>query len=203
MEFWSELITKKSWEILLKFKKEPIKFIVIGGWADYLWTKLHKSKDIDIAITDLKDLDYLKNKYDLKKKDRLNKYEIIIDEIDIDIYVPYYSKLAIPVEDLDKYTSIIENLKVVLPHALLILKQGAELDRKDTVKGLKDQIDIMTLLMYSEVDFKEYDKLLKKYKLEEFRKRLKFIINNFKDLKYIGLNPREFKLKKRELLEKI
>ena len=69
MEFWSELITKKSWEILLEFKKEPIQFIVIGGWAAYLWTKLHKSKDIDVAIIDLKELDYLKGKYELKKND--------------------------------------------------------------------------------------------------------------------------------------
>ncbi|MFH1439481.1 MAG: hypothetical protein ABIG89_02880 [Candidatus Woesearchaeota archaeon] len=46
-------------------------------------------------------------------------------------------------------------------------------------------------------------KILKRYRLEHFRTRLKSIINNFKEIKYIELNPREFKLKKIEMLKKI
>jgi len=50
MEFWNNTLTEKSWKILQQLKKENFDFVLIGGWAAYLWTKLHKSKDIDIVI---------------------------------------------------------------------------------------------------------------------------------------------------------
>ncbi|MBI4452720.1 hypothetical protein HY637_04785 [Candidatus Woesearchaeota archaeon] len=202
-EFWNSLLTEKSWNLLIKISKEPFKFIVIGGWAVYLWTKLHKSKDIDIALTDIKELDYLKQKYTLKKNDNLKKYEIIFDEIDLDIYVPYFSKFPIPVEDLAACTAKTEGLTVLKPETLLILKQGAELERKESVNGTKDQIDIMALLFYADINIKNYFNLLKKYKLENYFQRLKSIINNFKEYSYLELNPRQFKLKKKELMKRL
>ena len=128
-DFWNSLLTEKSWDILIKISKEKFNFIVIGGWAAYLHTNLHKSKDIDIALTNIKDLDFLKQKYNLKKNNRLKKYEISFDEIDVDIYVPYFSELPIPIEDLEQYSTKIEGLNVVKPEILLILKQAAESDR--------------------------------------------------------------------------
>lgn len=203
MEFWNSLLTQKSWNLLIELNKKPFKFILIGGWAAFFWTKLHKSKDVDIVLPNMKDLDYLKQNYILKKNDNLKKYEISFEEIDLDIYVPYYSKLALPTEDIKNYSTKIENFNVVIPEVLLILKQGAELDRKNTVKGLKDQVDILTLICFCEIDFKKYHSLLKKYKIEHFYDRLKHIISNFKDIKYLNLNPREFKLKKKEILNKL
>ena len=87
MEYWNIIITEKSWRILQKIRKE-INFVLIGGWAAYLWTKSHKSKDIDIVV-DFKELYNLKFNYNLKKNDALKKYEITVDEVDIDIYVPF------------------------------------------------------------------------------------------------------------------
>ncbi|MBU0979268.1 MAG: hypothetical protein KJ709_00545 [Nanoarchaeota archaeon] len=203
MEFWSDILTEKSWNVLLELKEKPFKFILIGGWAAYLWTKLHKSKDVDIILFNMEDINYLKENFNLKKNDNLKKYEISFDEIDVDIYVPYYSRLAIPPEDLKNYVTVIENISVVVPEVLLILKQGAELDRTESVKGSKDRIDIMSLLCLSEIDFRGYNKLLSKYKLDHFRKRLQGIIRNFDDIKYLDLTPRQFKLKKKELMSKI
>lgn len=203
MEFWNSILTEKSWDILLELSKEPFDFILIGGWAAYLWTNLHKSKDIDIVLEDLKALDYLKKRYSLKKNENLKKYEIQFEEVDVEIYAPFYSKLAIPAEEIRKYATKIRSIKVVKPEALLILKQGAELERKESVKGGKDQIDIMTLLIYSEINFEEYKVLLKKYKLGHFLPRLKTIVKTFKDIQYLNLNPRQFKLKKEEILTKI
>ena len=202
-EYWNSLLTEKSWSILqeiAKIPKEKLSFIVIGGWAAYLWTKLHKSKDIDIALASIEDLEYLKKNYSLKKNDRLKKYEISFDEIDLDIYVPYYSQLPIPLEDLKGLSTKVEGFSVVKPEALLILKQGAELARKESVKGVKDQVDIMTILCRCQVDFKEYHALLKKYKLEHFFPRLVSIIKNFKEFEYLGLTPREFKVRKNGVL---
>ena len=43
-EFWSEVVTRASWEKMQELSKN-YDFIVIGGWSAYLWTKMHKSKD--------------------------------------------------------------------------------------------------------------------------------------------------------------
>lgn len=201
MEFWSDTLTQKSWDVLLRMKKAEFSFVLIGGWAAYLWTKKHKSKDIDIVLENLKDLDILKNNYDLRKNDNLKKYEIKIEEIDIDIYVPFYSRLAMAVEDISKHSTLVQGIKVVIPEVLLLLKQGAELDRKDSVKGLKDRIDIMTLLCNCDIDFRKYRELLEKYGKKPFLDRLKGIVNGFKEIRYLDLNPREYKLKKKWILD--
>lgn len=195
-------MTEKSWNILQDLTKKPFKFALIGGWAVYLWTNLHKSKDIDIII-DINNLAYLKENYNLIKNDNLKKYEIKFQEIDLDIYTSYFSKLSMPVEDIIKYTTKIQNMEVVIPEILLILKQAAEMSRRYSVKGGKDRIDIMTLMLFADIDFNKYNSFLKKYDLSNYYDRLKEIINTFKDIGYLNLNPREFKLKKAEILKKL
>lgn len=199
MEYWNDITTEKSWKILQQLKGK-FKFVLIGGWANYLWTKKFKSKDVDIVI-DFNTLSRLKNEYDLRKNEHLKKYEIKIEEIDIDIYVIHYSSLAIPLEKL-KITKI-EGFDVVALEELLILKQGAEIDRKESEKGEKDRLDILGLLFFCDINFKEYYTILKKIKKENFYLRLIEIIKNFKEYGYLNLNPREFKIKKEEILKKI
>ena len=203
MDYWNDILTEKSWRVLLELKKKKFNFIVIGGWAAYLWTNLHKSKDIDIIIRDFKDMDFLKKNYELRKSDSLKKYEIKFEEIDVDIYVPFFSNLAIPVENIKKYTTNIHGFEVVKPEVLLILKQGAEKDREYSTKGEKDRIDIITLTFYSGINFKEYFKLLRMYNLDGYYERLIRIINRFKEIKYINLNPREFNLKKNKIINEL
>ncbi|MBI2653934.1 hypothetical protein HYX02_03920 [Candidatus Woesearchaeota archaeon] len=200
MEYWNTIITEKSWNVLQKIKKE-IKFILIGGWAAYLWTNSHKSKDIDIVV-DYKELNKIKLNYNLNKNDALKKYEIKIDDIDIDIYLPFYSKLPL-LEQIEDYATNVQSFKTLKPEALLVLKQAAEINRGNTEKGFKDRIDILNLLIRCEINFKEYNNIIKKENLEDFGKRLIQIITNFNEIKYLGLNPRQFKLKKEELIKKI
>lgn len=201
MEYWNTLITEKSWSLLKELNKK-FNFILIGGWAVYLFTKAHKSKDIDIVL-DFKELEKIKLKYNLKKNDNLKKYEMIIDEIDIDIYVPFYSNLTVPVKDFKNNTLKIENFNVVKPEILLILKQGAEIERSYSEKGLKDRIDILDILLNCDINFNEYKNKIVEYKLIHYKERLIKILNTFKDLKYLNLNPREFKLKKEKILNKL
>ncbi len=203
MDFWNSILTGKSWEILKELCQKPFHFILIGGWAAYLWTDLHKSKDIDIILPEFRDLEYLKKHYALKKNDALKKYEIQFEEIDIDIYVPYYSRLALPIEEIIRHTARRENITVVQPEILLILKQGAEADREHSTKGLKDRVDIMALLCSADINFKKYHGLLRKHALKHFSSRLQKIISDFTEIKYLELNPRQFKLKKKELLGKL
>lgn len=200
MEYWNTLITEKSWEMLQKIRKE-INFVLIGGWAAYLWAKSHKSKAIDIVI-DYKELDNLKLNYRLIKNDNLRKYEIKIEDIDIDVYLPFYSKLPL-LKNIKDYTASVEGFKVIKPHALLVLKQAAEISRSNSEKGVKDRLDIMDLLLKCDIDFKEYSRILEKEKLNNFRKRLIEIAARFEDLNYIGLNPGQFKLKKEKIIKEI
>ncbi len=203
MEFWNESLTKASWEKLTELSKE-IKFILIGGWAAYLWTGLHKSKDIDI-IADYDTLAYLNKKYDLNKNESLKKYEIKFDKFDVDIYLPHYSRLTIPAEDLKNYTAVVKGLTTLIPEAFLILKQGAEVERRHSIKGRKDAIDILTLLMYAPLDIKKYKEILMKYHKKDYIAELIFIINNFDndDLQYLNIDFMKFKKWKKEMLSKL
>lgn len=196
-EYWSSLLTEKSWKILQDLKRN-YKFILIGGWAVYLLTKQKKSKDIDIIIT-LHELEKFKQQ-NISKNNELKKYELKKEEIDIDIYLDYFSKLTIPVEEIKNYILNTEGFTIAKPELLLILKQGAYKDRQNSVKGEKDLIDIISLLFFSSPDFNEYYKLLKKYALTDLLNDLKLLLKNFKDFDALNLTPREFKLKKGKLL---
>jgi|SRR3989344_7945580 len=196
-EYWNSLLTEKSWQILQELKRS-YNFILIGGWAVYLFTRQQKSKDIDIVV-DLNELQKLKRK-ELSKNDNLKKYEIKNDEVDIDIYVEYYSKLVIPVEDIKKYKISLEGFDVIGKEALVLLKQSAFRDRKNSIKGEKDRIDIVSLVLLSEFDLDIYMKIANKYNLNEFFQELKQIILNYNDFDVIGLIPQELKKKKNEFI---
>jgi len=85
---------------------------------------------------------------------------------------------------------------------LLILKQGAEEDRESSVKGQKDRIDILTLLLIG-MDYSVYSSLLKKHKKIHYYERLKKIITDFREPQYLNLTPREWKLRKKEILQSL
>lgn len=203
MEFWNDRIIEKSWKVLLDLN-ERFDFIVIDGWATYLHTKSIKSKDIDI-ISDYETLEKLKLSYDLKKNQRLKKYEVIADGISVDIYVPFFSDLVLPAEDLKEYTENIEGIKVLDVEALLILKQEAEIERSHSVKGQKDRTDILNLLINGDVDLEKYQKILAKYDLKNYKERLIEIVNGAeKEFSYLGIeNLRKRKLLREKIIEEL
>lgn len=204
MEFWSELLTRASWEGILELKKK-LKFVLIGGWAVYLHTSAHKSKDIDILLN-YNELWKMGSLYDVKKNDRLHKYEVSMEKFDIDIYLPHFSKLAIPIEDLLKEHAItLKGIKTINAESLLILKQGAEIERRHSVKGRKDAIDILTLLIHGNIDLKKYALLLKRYKKENYAEELTRVIRMFddKDIPYLNIDFVKYKRWKKDILKKL
>ena len=199
-EFWNEFVTEKSFEKLVELSKK-YKFIVIGGWAAYLLTGLHKSKDIDLVV-DYDTLFNMKKEYAINKNDRLKKYEIKFGEFDVDLYLPAFSRLMLPIKVIAENAIRIKGLTSPKPEALVILKQGAEIDRRNTIKGRKDMIDIITILVLSNFDIGFYRKLLKNEKLEHLEHELVSIVKRFdlKDLKYLGMNVKEFSEWKKKFL---
>lgn len=203
MEFWNETLTAASWEKLKALSKE-IDFVVIGGWAAYLWTGQHKSKDIDI-IVDYETLSQLQQRYRLDKNNRLHKYEIKLDKFDIDIYLAHFSRLALPVEEIILDCPRVQGIKTVPAEVLLVLKQGAEIDRRHSVKGTKDAIDILTLLRYAPLAWPRYTAILSKHSLGHFQKELVHVIETFDptNIRYLGMEFVEFKRWKKELLTRL
>ena len=68
MEYWNTLLTEKSWVLLQEIRKK-YQFVLIGGWAIYLWARRQKSKDIDIVVS-IDELQKLKQE-NLEKNDHL------------------------------------------------------------------------------------------------------------------------------------
>jgi len=201
MEYYHDLIIEKSFKILQDLKRE-FDFILIGGWAIFLYTKALKSKDIDI-IVDYDELEKFKKEFDIVKNERLKKYEAKIEQIDIDIYLPYYSNIGLPVEEVKKYTQSIEGFNVPIPEILLILKTYTFFQRKNTTKGRKDLIDIFSLLSKEIINWQEYKELIKKYNLEEINKKLKELISSTKNLPELNLLNHQLSRLKRKILENL
>jgi len=204
MEFWNDEIIEKSWEKLIELKSE-IGFVLIGGWAVYLYTKLYKSKDIDI-IVDYDALKHLRANYVMGKNERLRRYEVKLEEgFDIDVYVPKYSKLAIPAEDIMKMTTVKEGFKVPRPEVLLLLKLGALIDRKESIKGSKDAIDVAGMLFFANCDLGFFKELTIKYDLMNYSRALLSTIENFDPslIKYLNLNQNGFSKLRKEYASEI
>ena len=94
MPYYRDQVTQKSWEFLQTLARQ-YRFTLVGGWAVWLYTHQLKSKDIDM-IVEFDVLEKLRTDYQLFKNDRLKKYEITQEEVQVDIYVPHYSNLGIP-----------------------------------------------------------------------------------------------------------
>ncbi|MBU4360580.1 hypothetical protein KKC16_01740 [Patescibacteria group bacterium] len=198
MQYYQDIITIKSFKILQDLKRS-YDFILIGGWAVFLHTNKLKSKDIDIVI-DYDELEKLRKKFTLSKNQRLKKYEIQMDQTDIDIYLPHYSDLKIPLEEIKEYTQSMEGFVTLKPEILLILKQTAFLNRQGSAKGEKDKIDIISLLNLDNFDFKVYQTILQRYDLMNYQKELIDLVSGINELQELELNQYQYsKLKKRIL----
>ena len=200
MEYWHELITEKSFNLLKELKRD-YKFILIGGWAVFLYTKALKSKDIDIVL-DFDQLSELKKRFFVLKNERLRKYEIKKEGIDIDIYLPYYSDPGLPPQEIKKFTTTKEGFIVPVPEVLLILKLNVFKNRRGSPKGEKDKIDIFSLLSLVDLNWQKFKEILQIYGKEELKEDLVNLLKSTRQLKAIGLSSHKMaRLKKRILAE--
>jgi len=78
-EFYHDLVTEKSFKVLQDLKKK-FDFILIGGWAIYLYTKALKSKDIDIII-DYNELEKFKREFEIFKNERLKNRKLKLKKL--------------------------------------------------------------------------------------------------------------------------
>lgn len=195
MEYYHDLVTQQSWEELQALNKH-IDFILIGGWAVYLYTKQLKSKDIDI-IVDYSELPKLEKSYSLSKNERLKKYEAVKDQVQIDIYLPFFSDLGLPVDRLRSEFSSIEGFKVLDANYLMVLKIYTLSQRGRTPKGSKDLLDIVSLMVSGTADKARVVEILNEHNLGKEKQTLKHMLNESLQLPELNLNTHQFsKVKK-------
>lgn len=198
MTYYHNLITDKSWQLLQQLKKE-FQFILIGGWAVWLYAQTLKSKDIDF-IVDYDQLELIRKSYNLFKNDRLKKYEIKVQQTDVDIYVPFYSNLGISAEKVIETAVSLQGFRVPRKEMLLLLKQKAFEARGLSVKGRKDYLDIFSLILLPDFDWRLYQEMLKKYKLTKLLHNLKKLIKESKAIQEFDLNTHQVARLKKKLL---
>lgn len=168
---WRDETVEKSWQVLNELRNLA-DFVLIGGWAIYLWTKKLKSRDIDLCINQENfyklQQELQQRNHALKRNIRLMKFEAIIDTVEVDIYTPFISKLIVPCLDIldNKLYSSIELFKVAQPEALLLLKAQAAQQRWHSEKGVKDRVDIISLIKYADIKKDTLTQMLKKYDQE-------------------------------------
>ena len=191
---WRDETIEKSWRVLGELRGLA-DFVLIGGWGVYLWTRKLKSRDIDVCIDQENfyklQSELLQRSYGLKRNVRLMKFEAVIGDVEVDIYTPFMSKLAVPCSnmfDLKLYSSI-ERFKVALPEVLLLLKAQAAQQRWHAEKGVKDRADIISLLKFADIKRDTLRQTLKKYdKDDTLRSIIKRTISESRvEYKFVGL----------------
>lgn len=188
-QFYHDIITGKSWQFLLKLRKN-YDFILIGGWAVFLYSHSLKSKDIDI-IVDYSELAKLKEKNEIFKNERLKKYEMKTGEFDVDIYLPHYSDLGIDIEEIKKRTTNQEGFVLPELEILLMLKLYAWSSRRGSAKGQKDEIDIFSLAVLPEFDWQKYLDCVKTFCFENYNNFLIELIKKTKEIKELKINQQK------------
>lgn len=190
MQFWHDLITDKSFYTLQSLKKE-YDFVLIGGWAVFLYTKSLKSKDIDIVV-DAETLGRLKTSFEVVKNERLKKYEIKADGFDIDIYLSFWSELGLPLDWLMEHTVSQEGFRLPTKEILLTLKLFTYSQRKGSLKGQKDALDIFSLLYYNQTDFLKLLDLFKMHNLKNLAAELLEVLNSATEIKELDVNKKHY-----------
>jgi len=152
---WRDDVIDRSWRAL-DHLRELSSFVLIGGWAVYFWTRKLKSRDIDLCIDQENfyklQSALLKENVFISRNPRLRKFEAKLGDVDVDIYTPFQSNLIVPIRALyeNRWFTHIEGYSVALPEVLLLLKSQAAAERWNSEKGLKDRIDLLALLLYSD-----------------------------------------------------
>jgi pyrroloquinoline quinone (PQQ) biosynthesis protein C len=119
------------------------------------------------------------------------RFEALVSDVEVDIYTPFVSKLVVSCLDVfdRKLYSVIEGFKVAIPEVLLLLKAHAARDRWHAEKGLKDRVDIISLLKFADVKRDVLEQMLREYDTQHtLRDAIKRAISESRiEYRFLGL----------------
>ena len=126
----------QSQELLNRLRTLGIPFVVIGGWAVFLLTRYHMSRDLDFVMEE-RDLwklrSYILAQGVSEKASGLSKYGYRLGAVDMYVYTEEKGKIVpSPTEIIrDRLFSQVEGYNVIDPEPLLLLKiQAAAVGQK-------------------------------------------------------------------------
>jgi len=201
MQFYHEIITEKSFQFLQELKRE-YEFVLIGGWAVFLYSHSLKSKDIDI-IVDYSELAKLKKNFDVFKNDRLKKYELKKGGFDVDIYLPHYSDLGIDVEVIRKNIANKDGFDVPKKEILFLLKLYAWHARKSSLKGRKDELDIFSLAFLPDFGWEKYMKFAESLEFSEYNNCFRDLLKKTRRIEELEINEQKMARERKKILKYI
>jgi hypothetical protein len=123
--------------------------VFIGGVAVYLHL-IHKtlktipleaSHDADFMIS-FSDYGILKDEEEITPTPRLAKHQMILDNVEFDVYVERLNRLVVPYDEVFARSAVIEQTRIACLEHLLVLKLEALKHRGHSSKGEKDRRDI-------------------------------------------------------------
>lgn len=200
MQFYHDLITEKSFQFLQSLRGQ-FKFTLIGGWAVFFFTQALKSKDVDV-IVDYDELSRLKEVYSVSKNERLKKYEIKQGEVDVDIYLPHYSDLGLPVERLADLTVERDGFTLPALEILFLLKLYAYRARRGSAKGKKDELDIFSLAFLSEFDWRQYQQWALDFNFLDYHHLFLGLLKNTARIPELKINEQKMAKQRKRILAK-
>lgn len=104
----------------------------------------------------------------------------------------------------NRWYALVREFNVLLPEPLLILKCEAARARWEGRKGFKDRCDVLSLLMFAELDLKLLGKLLERYRSFDVRGVLKDVVQkSVEEYQVIGLDPWEGRKRAGEVLRSV
>ncbi|MBI3442815.1 MAG: hypothetical protein HY007_03545 [Candidatus Sungbacteria bacterium] len=200
-QFWHDRITDLSFAFVQHLRSQ-FTFVLIGGWAVYLYTKTLKSKDIDI-IVDFDELGKMRERFLLVKNDRLQKYEIKGEGFDVDIYVPHWSFVGLPADFVMDHAVALQGFRVPEKEILLALKLFVYTQRKGSLKGKKDMLDVISMLYHAEPRLDRMRAILREHHTAPIESELREILRATHEVPELGLNQKQFADFKKPLLKEL
>lgn len=167
--------------------------VFIGGIAVYYHASVlghefqEASHDADLYLS-LTGKSEIRDEYEVRRNERLNKDSLLINGEDVDLYVEHQHKLGVPYDIVFAYAQMTHGVRVARLEHLLILKLDAAKDRYASAKGDKDIRDIVKIVALLEDPRPD---LLKPFFTVERAEILERVLSR-KDLnKVLGLNAFE------------
>ena len=156
-EFYRDAQVRGAQAVLARLQKVVPDAIILGGWAVYLYARGQRSTDVDIFV-DFGGLGQLQREFGptLTRNTNPRKYELIIDRVEVDVFVEHLSNSGVAIEELVEPSRMMMGFRVINPEGLLVLKLCAWIDRQGRTKGDKDEADVLSLLAVTPIDWTRY-----------------------------------------------
>jgi len=167
--------------------------VFIGGIAVYYHAFVlghefqEASHDADLYLS-LTGKSELRDEYEVRRNERLNKDSVLINGEDVDLYVEHQHNLGVPYDVVFAYAQMTNGVRVASLEHLLILKLDAAKNRYASAKGDKDIRDVVKLIALLEEPRRD---LLKPFYTLDRAETFERVLNR-KDLnRVLGLNSFE------------